>query len=306
MERPYARNPWNNAWLLLGLTNLFWAANIVLGRAVAGHVPPIALAWYRWTGAFFVALPFAWPHLRRDLHVMLRHWRLMLVLAATGIASYNSLAYISLSETSALNVLLLQSAMPLVIVVWAYVLFRETPRLLQIAGVAVSLAGVVTIAAHGSLAVLVHLRLNRGDLWMLLAMAIYGVYCVMVRRRPAVHPLAFLGAAMAIGSVMMLPFMLAERAGGAHVTGGLPSWLAIAYTAVFPSFVGYMFFNRGVELAGSTAAGQSMHLMPLFGSILAVVFLGEQFHVFHALGIGLIATGIVLASWRGAALLRRT
>ena len=143
------------------------------------------------------------------------------------------------------------------------------------------------------------LKLNPGDLWVLAAIAVYAVYCVVLRRRPAVHPLSFLVAAMGIGSVLMLPFMLWERASGAAIHGGAASWLAIAYTAVLPSFVAYLFFNRGVELLGAGRAGQSMHLMPLFGTILAVLFLHEQLQLYHLVGSAMIAAGILLASVSG-------
>jgi drug/metabolite transporter (DMT)-like permease len=300
VERPMFRSIWYSPWGLLTAANLFWAGNIVLARGVAGHVPPVALAYWRWTGAFVVAVGFAWPMLKTDFPVMLRHWKMMLVLSATGIASYNTMSYIGLTSTTALNVLLLQSATPLIIIVWAFLLFRETPTVRQTLGVLVSLAGVAAIAAHGSLEVLAHLRLNRGDLWVLVALMIYGFYCVTLRKRPPVHPLSFLVAAMGIGSMMMLPFMLWEFASGARINGGVPSYLAIAYTAVLPSFVAYLFFNRGVELIGSGPAGQSMHLMPLFGSVLAVLFLHEQFQGYHALGIAMIAAGIALASFKAA------
>lgn len=290
------RAVWHSAWTLLALGNLFWAGNIVMGRGLAGHVPPITLAYCRWTGAFLVAFGFAWKHLRRDWPLLRRYWKLMLLLAATGIASYNTMSYIGLNGTTALNVLLLQSAMPLIIIVWAFLLFGERPSTLQSAGVFLSLMGVAAIAAHGSFQALASLQLNRGDLWIIAAMVIYAPYAVLLRRRPAVHPLSFLVTAMGIGSCMILPFMIWELAQGARVEGGLPSWLGIAYAAVFPSFVAYLFFNRGVELAGSALAGQSMHLMPLFGSILAVLFLGEAFRLYHAIGIVLIAAGITLAS----------
>jgi drug/metabolite transporter (DMT)-like permease len=143
---------------------------------------------------------------------------------------------------------------------------------------------------------LLHLSLNRGDVWILVAMLIYGSYAALFRVRPATHPLSFLVATMGIGSMMILPFYLWEVAEGGRIEGGLPAWFALAYIAVFPSFVAYLFFNRGIELIGAARSGQSWHLMPVFGSILAVVFLGEQFHVYHAVGIALIAGGIVLAS----------
>lgn len=292
------RSFWHSAWGLLVAANLFWAGNIVLARGLAGQVPPVTLAYWRWTGAFVVAVGFAWPRLKADLPVMLRNWKIMLTLSVTGIASYNTMSYIGLTSTTALNVLLLQSATPLIIIIWAYLIFRETPTTRQALGVLVSLTGVAAIAAHGSLEVLAHLRLNRGDLWILGGLAIYALYCVTLRKRPAVHPLSFLVAAMGIGSFMILPFMLGEFASGARIHGGLPSYLAIAYTAVLPSFVAYLFFNRGVELIGSGPAGQSMHLMPLFGSILAVLFLHEQFETYHAIGIAMIAAGIILASFK--------
>jgi drug/metabolite transporter (DMT)-like permease len=291
-------NAWSSAWTLLVLANLFWAGNIVLGRGVAGVVPPIALAYIRWTGAFLIAIGFAWPQLRRDLPVLHRQWPLMLLLSATGIATYNTMSYIGLTETTALNVLLLQSAMPLVILLWAYALFRERPSLPQAAGVLVSLAGVATIAGKGSLAVLLHLSINPGDAWVLTAMGIYGIYAAMFRHRPKVHPLSFLVATMGIGSCMILPFFIWEQASGARITPDWQAFAALAYIAVFPSFIAYLFFNRGIELIGAGRAGQSMHLMPVFGSVLAVLFLGERFRLYHAAGIVLIAAGIVLASLR--------
>ena len=293
---------WNSAWTLLVLANLFWAGNIVLGRGLAGHVPPIALAYWRWTGAFLVAVGFAWPYLKRDAAVLLRHWRMMLLLSATGIATYNTMSYIGLTSTTALNVLLLQSAGPLIIILWAFALFGDRPTLWQSAGVLLSLVGVAVIAAHGSLEALLHLSLNRGDVWILVAMVIYGVYAAMFRRRPAAHPMSFLVATMGIGSMMILPFYLWEFAQGGRIEGSLPAWLGLAYIAVFPSFIAYLFFNRGIELIGAARAGQSWHLMPVFGSILAVLFLGETFYAYHAIGIAMIAAGIVLASLRPAAL----
>ncbi len=289
---------WNSAWALLVLGNIFWSMNVVLGRAVVGHVPPVTLAYFRWTGAFLVAFAFAWPHLKKDWPILLKSWKLLVLLAATGIATFNTAAYIGLTSTTALNVLLMQSALPLIIMVWAFALFGERPTTRQSVAIILSLIGVGVIATHGSVQALLTLRLNRGDAWILGASVIYGIYCALLRRRPDVHPLSFLIVIMGLGSCMMLPFYVMEARGGAIIQGGWPSYLAVAYTAVFPSFISYLLFNRGVELIGSARAGQSMHLMPLFGSILAVIFLGEAFQPYHAGGIVLIAAGILLASGR--------
>ena len=290
---------WNSALVLLALTNLLWAGNFIVGRAVAGTVPPVALAFWRWTGAFMVAFGFAWPHLVRDGPHLLRRAPILVVLATTGVASYNTMTYIGLHDTTAVNALLLQSAMPVVILLVAFALYRERPGLYQILGVVVSLLGVAAIAGHGSPAALLQLSFNRGDVWVMGAVLVYALYTVLLRRRPRVHPLSLLVALMGIGSLLMLPFYVIEARGGAAVTGGWPSYAAIAYTAVLPSFVSYMFFNRSVELIGAARTGQSMHLMPVFGTLLAVVFLGERLEIYHGAGIALIAAGLVLASLRG-------
>jgi drug/metabolite transporter (DMT)-like permease len=306
IQSPFAASPaplegsfmrlWHNAWLLLALTNLFWAGNIVLGRGVAGVVPPVTLAYWRWTGAFLIAVGFAWPMLKRDAPVLLRHWPIVLLLSATGIASYNTLSYVGLTATTALNALLLQSVNPLVILVWAFVLYGERPSRWQAAGILASFLGVLVIAGRGSLETLRQLQVNPGDLWILAAIVIYGAYATLLRRRPSVHPLSFLTAAMGLGSCMILPFYLYELSTGAAFHAGWAAFLSLGYIAVFPSFVAYLCFNRGVELIGSGRAGQSMHLMPVFGSILAVLFLGEAFRPYHAIGVALIAAGILLAS----------
>lgn len=301
-----ARYAWSSAWTLLFLTNLFWAGNIVIARAVAGRVPPVALAYWRWTAAFVVGLGVAWPHLKRDWPTLLRHWPMLLLLAATGIATYNTMAYVGLQYTTALNALLLQSAMPVIVLLWDFGLFGARPSLWQILGVVLSLLGVAAIITQLSFAALRHISLNVGDLWILGAVVVYALYTPLLRRRPIVHPLSLLVTMMGIGSCMMLPFYLAERASGAMIEGGLPSYAAMAYTAVLPSFVAYMFFNRGVELIGPGRAGQSAHLMPVLGAILAVLFLGERFHLYHVIGIALIGAGILLANRRASVVAKST
>jgi drug/metabolite transporter (DMT)-like permease len=287
---------WRNAWLLLTCTALFWAGNAVVGRAVAGAVPPVTLAFWRWTGAFVFVLGFAWPHLRRDKKTLLRQWRMMLVLSATGIACFNVMLYTGLKTTTALNGVLAQSSMPLIVILWAIVLLKEKPTMRQMAGVLVSLIGVAAIAAHGSMEALLLLSFNTGDLWILGGMVIYSFYTALLRRRPAVHPLSFLAVTFFMGALMLLPLYLWERGSGQFITGGAESYLAIFYTMVFPSLLAYLCFNRGVELIGPGHAGQSSHLVPVFGVLLAVVFLGETFYPYHAAGVALITVGILLAS----------
>lgn len=291
---------WHSAILLLVLTNLFWAVSMVIGRAVHELVPPVALAFWRWVIALLLVFPFAWPHLQRDWPVLLRHWRLMLVLGTFGIGAYNTITYLGLQTTTALNALLMQSATPLVILLCSFVLFRERPSLRQIVAVLISLLGVAVIAGQGSLQALLRFSLNRGDVFILLGIGIYAIYAALLRRRPAVHPLSFLAATFAVGTANLVPFYFWERLSGAvlHPTPG--ALLAIVFLGVFPAFVAYLFFNRGVELIGANRAGQFLHLIPVFGSLLAVVALGESFRAYHLAGILLIGAGIILATIRAA------
>jgi drug/metabolite transporter (DMT)-like permease len=294
------RQIWHRPWVLLVLCNLFWAGNIIVGRAILGQVPPVALSFWRWTGAFAIAFCFSWPNLKNDWRVLLQHWKLMCVLAATGIALFNTLAYIGLSGTTALNVLLLQSCLPLVVTMWAFALFKERPLIWQLAGIALSLAGVALVAAHGTLAVLLELRFYRADLWILASVGIYGIYVVLLRRRPDVHPLSFMQVAIALGACMMAPPYLWELSHGVRMGHQWQNYAGILYMAVFPSFISYLFFNRGVQLIGGARAGQSMHLVPLFGSIMAVLFLGESLHFYHLAGAVLIGSGILVAQLKPA------
>jgi drug/metabolite transporter (DMT)-like permease len=292
---------WSSAWTLLVLGNLFSASNIVIGRAILDHVPPVALSFWRWTGAFLVAFWFAWPYLKKDWPVLRRHWKIMLVLGATGVALFNIVAYIGLSGTTALNVLLLQSSLPLVVTIWMFTLFRDRPSGWQIAAVTISLAGVAFVAAHGSLEALVTLRFYRADLLVAASVVIYGAYIVLLRRRPDVHHLSFMQGIMGLGVLMVLPFYLWELSRGVTMTIHWQSFVSIGYVAVFPSFISYLLFNRGVQLIGATRAGQSTHLIPIFGSIMACLCLGESLHLYHLVGVVLIGLGILLAQWKAPA-----
>ena len=160
---------------------------------------------------------------------------------------------------------------------------------------AISLAGVAFVAVHGSIGALLDLNFCHADLWILGSVVIYGVYVVLLRRRPAVHPLSFMQVAMGLGVLMVAPLYLWELGQGQRMSNDWWNLAGIAYMAVFPSFISYLFFNRGVQLIGATRAGQSTHLIPIFGSFMAVLLLGEAIHLYHLVGVILIGAGIVLA-----------
>jgi drug/metabolite transporter (DMT)-like permease len=288
-------------YLLLSLTALFWAGNVVLGRFVAGHIPPMTLSFVRWAGACAVLLPFAARHLVRDWPTIRKHAALLTLLAVTGFSAYNTMAYYGLQYTTAINGLLLQSVAPLFVALWTFVLFRDRLTWRQAIGIGLSLTGVVVIICHGSLAILLSIAFNRGDVWFVIALLIYAFYAAMLRKRPVMHPLSFLAVGMGVGAVFLLPAMVLELAGGRTLTFDTESVMSFVYICIFPSLLGYLFLNRGVELIGANRAAPFMHLVPVFGSVLAIVLLGERFEVFHAVGYVLVFAGITIATRKASA-----
>jgi drug/metabolite transporter (DMT)-like permease len=288
-DRPY---------LLLTLAVLFWSGNFILGRAFHNEIPPVALSFWRWVGAAaLVTLP-ALPHLRRDRSALMQSWRSILLLATLGIAAFNTLAYSGLQYTEAINAFLLQSLMPVLIVLLSFLLFSEKVTKFQGAGILVSLCGAVLIIARGDADILLSLSVNRGDLLVFTAIVCYAGYTAMLRKRPLVHPLAFIATIFWLGSLIIFPFYLWETQTVAALELNPANLMVIAYVMVFPSIVSYLCYNRGVELVGANRAGLFIHLMPVFGSLMAVVFLGEIFRWYHGLGIMLIGAGIYLATRR--------
>jgi drug/metabolite transporter (DMT)-like permease len=285
-------------YLLLALTSLFWAGNTILGRFIAGHVPPITLAFIRWSGACLILLPFAAPHLRRDWPTIRRHAAIMALLAFTGFSVYNTLSYYGLQYTTAINGLLLQSVAPLFVAMWTFALFGDRLTWRQAGGICVSLSGVVVIVCHGSLAVLRDIAFNRGDVAFLIALVVYGFYAAFLPRRPPTHPFSFLAAGMGGGAVLMIPAVIWEIGTGHTMVLDAESVASFAFICIFPSLLGYLFLNRGIELIGANRAAPFIHLVPVFGSAMAVALLGERFELFHAIGYALVFAGITVATRR--------
>jgi drug/metabolite transporter (DMT)-like permease len=283
-------------YLLLALTSLFWAGNVVLGRFVAGHIPPITLSVIRWGGAFLCLLPFAARHLVRDWPTIRKHAALLALLALTGFSAYNTMAYYGLQYTTAINGLLLQSVAPLFVALWTFVLFGDRLTLRQAGGICVSLTGVVVIVCGGNLDVLLSIAFSRGDMWIIAALLIYAFYAAILRKRPLMHPLSFLAVGMGGGAVLLLPAMILEIGSGRTIVFDAESVASFAYVCIFPSLLGYLFLNRGIELIGANRAAPFMHLVPVFGSVLAIVLLGERFAIYHAVGYALVFAGVTIAT----------
>lgn len=298
MSRPAAPF-FTNPYLLLTLTALFWSGNMVLGRGIRADVPPLALAFWRWAIAFVLVLPLALPHLKSQWPRLKAGWKPVLILGLIGVGGYNTFAYLALQHTSATNAVLLNSFVPVATVAISWAFLGKHLRRIEGLGVIVSLCGALTIVARGDLAILMHLDLNVGDAWMLLAVLVWAIYTVGLAWRPTgVHPMLMLGAMTAVGLAALVPAYAWEMAQGRHINVHFGSLASLAYVGIFPSFIGYIFYNRGVAEVGANKASLFIHLMPVFGTLLSAIFLSEIPLWYHYLGIGLIFTGIWLTTKR--------
>jgi drug/metabolite transporter (DMT)-like permease len=290
----------NQPYLLLSITALCWAGNAIVGRLAAGHIPPVTLSFLRWSFAFFIVLPFAWNHLVRDWLAIRAKLGIMVLVSVTGISAFNTLQYWALEHTQALNTLLLQSSGPLIVAVWSLILLGARLTLAQGIGVLLSLTGVLVILMHGDLTALSNIQFNEGDLIFTAAMVVFGLYSVLTLKRPAIHGLSFVAFTFGCGAACLIPLLIWELLTRPVMALDARNLASLFYVAVFPSTLAYLCFNRGVLLIGANRAAPFFHVVPVFGSLMAIVFLGERPQLFHVIGFALVLTGVFVASRKQA------
>lgn len=284
---------WQSAYLLLTLTIIFWAGNAIVGRAVRDVIPPATFAAFRWSGATVLLLPFALPRLGPDLPRLRAGWRIVLLLGLLGVAMFNTLLYAGLHYTTATNALLIQAATAPLVLMSGWMLFRDRVGPAQMLATLLSIAGVLMVVAQGNLSALLALKFGMGDVLILIATVGWAFYTVLLRNKPQVHPLSLLLATFLIGMAVTVPLALLELGRGARLVWSGEAVAAILYVAIFPSLLAYIFFTRGVELAGAALSGQFNNAMPLVGAALAALLLGEALHWYHWVGMAMILVAML-------------
>jgi drug/metabolite transporter (DMT)-like permease len=291
-----ARGLFGNAYLLLALSGLCWSSNHILGRAVAAHVPPFALSSARYFLAALVVYPFARVHLREDWPAIRVRLGVMTFLSATGGGLFAASQYLGLQLTSALNVSVMNSVVPVLIAVVATLIFGDRLTGRQMLGFVVSLIGVLAIITRLDTHVLTTLAFNWGDLLILLNMLLFAIYSAALRLRPNIHWLSFLFMFSLLSGITTLPFWAWEHAHGRTLQ---PDWLTaftLVYVTIVVTIMAYMSWNRGVELIGPNRAGVFLHLVPIYSALLAGVLLGEPLMGYHVAGFALILAGVYCAA----------
>lgn len=289
---------WARPYVLLIATMVMWGGNLVTMRASAGHIPPFSLSFWRWLFSFFLMLSFALPYLRRDWPVMRQHKGLLIALGLTGITLPNMLTIVALQSTTALNALLLQAITPICIALWAAVLLRHRLTLPQAIGIAVSIVGVVVIVVEGSIEILRNLAFQPADMLIVLGLLIFGLYSPLTTRMPAVHPFSLLIVLHGVGTLFIAAFYGWEVARGLHVPLDWKSFGVLFYLVLFGSVISLFTYNRAVDLIGPNRAAQFVNLIPVFGSVMAIAFLGEQLRLYHIVGYLLVMAGVFIGTRR--------
>ncbi len=294
MQALFARL-WASPYLLLTLTALMWGGNAVASRMAVDNIAPMALTSLRWVCVSAI-LPFL---LRKELAaaapVLKANWKLIVFMGMFGYTVFNALMYLAAYSTSAINMGIVQGAIPVFVLIGAFFWFRTPVGPMQAAGVAVTILGVILMASRGDIAVLKTLAFAAGDLWMLLACLFYATYTLSLRQRPAVPGLVFFAAMAMVACLISIPLIVGEIALGQGYWPTGKGWLILIYVAIGPSFLSQLFFMRGVELIGPGRAGVFVNLVPVFAAFLAVLILSEPFAWYHGLALALVLGGIALA-----------
>jgi drug/metabolite transporter (DMT)-like permease len=294
MRRFFDRS-FDNAYLVLVIAPLMWGGNAVAGRFAAGEWQPFTITCVRWLCALVLLFPFAWGPLKKDWPVIKDNWLILLLLGMLGMSGFSMLMFWSLNYTTAINVSIEQASMPVLIMLANFFIMSQRVRWLQIVGLLMTLFGVLITATAGEPLLFFSEGLNRGDAIMLLACVFYAGYTFGLRWRPNIHWLSFLSVIAAGSLIMTAPFAAWELSQEPFVLPGTKGWLVLLYIIIFPTIVGQICYARGVQLLGSNRAGLFVNLVPIFGSVLAVLLLGESFRWFHFLGLTLVLAGIGMA-----------
>ncbi len=290
---------WAQPYVLLCLTMLMWGGNAVAGRLAVGEVSPMVITFGRWFIACTALMLIAGGEIRAEFSKLKPYVKRIALMGLLGFTGFNALFYEAAHYTSAVNLTILQGAIPVFVLVGALALYRTPVTPVQIVGMLVTTAGVLVLASGGSLATLLGLSFNIGDVWMLIACVLYAGYTVALRQRPPVSGLTLFAAMAVVAIVSAMPLVAIEAARGELQLPTLKGLLIIAYVGLFPSLFSQLFFMRGVELIGPGRAGLFVNLVPVFGSFLAVVILREPFGLHSAVALALVLSGIWIAERMG-------
>ncbi len=283
------------AYILLALTALMWGCNAIFGKLAVGEVSPMALVSLRWFFVLFLLILVAGHQVRRDWSHLRPRLLFLFLMGSLGFTGFNALFYSAAHLTTAVNIGIIQGSIPVFVLIGVFLIFHTPVTLYQMIGVVVTLIGVATVVFEGDFARLASFAVNRGDLLMVLACFLYAGYTTGLSDKPKAGALSLLTILAASAFVASIPLALAEVAYGAYQPPTTKGWILVGLIALLPSFLSQIFYIRGIELIGPGRAGVFVNLVPVFASILSVLYLGEEFAPYHAIALALVLGGIWLS-----------
>ena len=288
----------NLAYFLLVLTTIFWSGNFIVGKAASMYeIPPFSLNFYRWFFAGLILLPFTIKELINKRNYIINNIGFFIILGITSITIFNSIVYYSLYYTQVINGVLMISTIPVWIIFIASLLKIEKTNIFQIIGVILSLTGVIFIITKADLELIKNLDFNKGDLSMVAAMFAWAVYSALLKKKTyEISQITLLQVVIICGLVFLIPIYFIEMNTGNIIKLGKPFYLTLTYVVLFPGLASFFFWIKGISIIGANRAGVFLHLMPIFGAIMAMIIFDEKFMFYHFLGAIFILMGIILSN----------
>ncbi len=288
----------NLAYILLIFTTIFWSGNFIVGKAASIYeIPPFSLNFYRWFFAGLILLPFTIKELINKKLYILNNLSIFILLGITSITIFNSIVYYSLYYTQVINSVLMISTIPVWIIIISSILKIEKTNLNQIIGVILSLIGVIFIVTKAEIEIIKNLDFNKGDLSIIIAMFSWAIFSSLLKKKKyEMSQIALLQIVIICGLIFLIPVYLAEHYLGNSIKLGKPFYLTLLYVVIFPGLLAFFFWIKGISIIGSNRAGLFLHLMPITGTVMAIIIYNESFAYYHIIGAIFIIAGIVLSN----------
>ena len=286
------------AYVMLILCTAFWSGNFIVGKvATLFEIPPLTLNFYRWFIAWIILAPFTLKEVIQNWDIIKDNFISLVIMAFTSISVFNSVVYYALNYTQVLNGVLMISTIPVLIIFFSSCFTKEKINIVQIIGVTTSLIGVLIIITKLEFSKLLNLNLNKGDLWILVAMISWATYSIMVKEKKInLEPFALLETLIFIGLIFLTPFYFYELYTSQYLQINIPVILTIGYVVLFAGIGAYIFWIGAIQLIGPSRSGVFLHLMPIFSSLMAIFLIGERLANFHVIGALFILTGIIVST----------
>ena len=292
------KNNNNFAYFILILTTIFWSGNFIVGKAASIYqIPPFSLNFYRWFFAGLILLPFTYKEILNKKKYIIENISIFIILGVTSITIFNSIVYYSLYYTQVISGILMISTLPVWIIFISTFLNIEKTNIFQIFGVVLSLIGVIFIVTKADLNLIKNLNFNKGDLSMVVAMFSWAIYSALLKRKNfKISQISLLEVVIICGLIFLIPVYLIELYLGNKIILGKPFYLTLTYVVIFPGLASFFFWIKGISIIGANRAGIFLHLMPIFGAIMAIVIFDEKFMNYHIFGALFIIVGITLSN----------